>query len=450
MHDRNNNSDSLVSAVPRSKRARLWARLRFGLPDESGQALLLVAGSLAALLGFAGLVIDVGQLRYAQSQLQSAADAAAIAGALEISYCGGTTNCSVMQTAVQQAVVENGLTGSTLLTQCASNSNTGLIITLNNGPCSMSSDPNAENPNYVEVLLTQTAPTFFEQALGINSVKIGARAEATIGNSQFCVDILDPGGLTFEDTGTVILNAPTCGILDDSSSSDAFSAAGSATVTASAIDIHGGDRVSGNVQFPSAKPVLNAPKLLDPLNWLNSQTPNTAPCTFTSTVNVTSNQTLNPGVYCGGISISGSSTVAFNPGTYVITGSTGLSISGSGTLTGTGVTFYFSNGSLSMSGSTTMDIIAPTTGTYAGVLLFQSPTDASPMTMSGSSSSKYQGAIYLPDAALTISGGGNSAAYTILDVYSLDMSGSVDFSLGSDYSSLPGGSPAKGTAVLAE
>ena len=43
--------------------------MRF-LKDESGQALLLVALSLVVILGFAGLAIDVGQLRYAQLRLQ--------------------------------------------------------------------------------------------------------------------------------------------------------------------------------------------------------------------------------------------------------------------------------------------------------------------------------------------------------------------------------------------
>ena len=444
----------------------LSARLRHLWTDESGQAMVLVAVAMTMLVGFAALVIDIGQAHYEQSRVQAAADASALAAALEIGGpCSSVANCSAMQTAAQQALVENGMTGSTLATQCGSSAATGITLMVNNGPCALgSNDPNSGNSDYVETVVTEVEPTYLAKALGINSMKISARAEAKIGNSQFCVDVQDPGSVAFDDSGSSVLNAPTCGIDINSSANNGLTISGSATIDANAVEVHGPkDSTSGNIKFPGAQPAFGAPSLIDPLNWLNSQAPSTSPCTpgDTNTVQIsaTTNTTLSPGVYCGGIRISGSSPVTFNPGTYVITGSTGLSVSGSSRLTGTGVTFYFSQGSLVMSGSSTVTLVAPTTGTYAGVLIFQSPSDATPMTISGSSSSAYQGAIYLPcnpsatncaNAGLTISGGGNNAAYTILDTYKLNMSGSVDFNVGSDYSSLPNGSPAKGTSVLVE
>ena len=63
-----------------------------------------------------GLAIDVGQLRLAKQQLQMTADAAALAGALELSSCGGSANCSVLKAAAQDALTENNLGASTLLT----------------------------------------------------------------------------------------------------------------------------------------------------------------------------------------------------------------------------------------------------------------------------------------------------------------------------------------------
>jgi hypothetical protein len=51
---------------------------------DSGQALVLVAVSMAAFVGLAALVIDGGSWYRAQRQLQTAADAAALAGAQEL------------------------------------------------------------------------------------------------------------------------------------------------------------------------------------------------------------------------------------------------------------------------------------------------------------------------------------------------------------------------------
>lgn len=52
--------------------------------DESGQVLVIFAFLLVVLLGFAALVIDVGYMAYQKSYLQTAADSAALAGAMEI------------------------------------------------------------------------------------------------------------------------------------------------------------------------------------------------------------------------------------------------------------------------------------------------------------------------------------------------------------------------------
>ena len=51
---------------------------------ESGQVFVFVAVILTALVGMAALVVDVGSWYQAQRKLQTAADAAALAGAQEL------------------------------------------------------------------------------------------------------------------------------------------------------------------------------------------------------------------------------------------------------------------------------------------------------------------------------------------------------------------------------
>lgn len=54
------------------------------IKNEDGSTLVLVALLMVVLLGFAALVVDVGNLYLTKTQLQNAADAAALAGAQEL------------------------------------------------------------------------------------------------------------------------------------------------------------------------------------------------------------------------------------------------------------------------------------------------------------------------------------------------------------------------------
>lgn len=61
--------------------ASFLRRCRLFREDEQGQVLIIVALMLTVLLGFAGLVLDIGMAIVSQKSLQSATDAAALAGA---------------------------------------------------------------------------------------------------------------------------------------------------------------------------------------------------------------------------------------------------------------------------------------------------------------------------------------------------------------------------------
>jgi hypothetical protein len=109
--------------------------------------------------------------------------------------------------------------------------------------------------------------------------------------------------------------------------------------------------------------------------------------------------------------LSSGANVTLSAGTYVLTGT--LSVSGSGTLTGTdGVTLAFaSNASAQFSGSSTVRLTAPTTGTTAGMVMFgdRAMTTGTNFDLSGGSLFRFKGAIYLPKANLKLSGGSDSA-----------------------------------------
>ena len=71
------------------------------LLDEGGAVAVLVALMLVVLVGFAAIVIDIGHLYENRRQMQSAADAAALAGAHELIV--GADQATVLNTANEYA-----------------------------------------------------------------------------------------------------------------------------------------------------------------------------------------------------------------------------------------------------------------------------------------------------------------------------------------------------------
>ena len=148
-------------------------------------------------------------------------------------------------------------------------------------------------------------------------------------------------------------------------------------------------------------------------------------------------------------------TVTFNPGTYVLAGG-GLTVSGNSTLSGSGVTFYNTSGSggyapISLGGTGTVNLSAPTSGSYKGILFFQDPSVASSQTngssIVGNASSTFDGILYFPTTSLSYVGNSSSNGYTFLIADTISLGGNATSRLGSDYSTLPDGSPIKSTAL---
>jgi Flp pilus assembly protein TadG len=440
---------------------RLWARFKNIAKEESGQALVLTAIGMVAMLSFVGLAIDVGMIRYEKRHLQSAADAAALAAALETSACGGSSNCSAMQGAAKQALIENGYSASsiTVRTQCGTPATSGITLILNNGPCALGSasrDPNYGNTQFVESVLVESQNTIFARLFGVSSMKLSSRSEAGGGSSPNCLYLSTLNNTTSAGTALTMNGSASitsaCGIVNDSGSNTALMVNSGSTLTAPTIAVHGGMLDNGatiNGSTSSSPPdlTLHAAVQTDPLSSLTP--PSTGGCTYNNYLANSGTVTLNPGTYCGGMTFNSNVHVTFNPGTYVVTGS--MIMNGGVNATGTGVMFYFPSGSLTMNGSSHASLVAPTTGTYAGILFFQNTSNSSTMILNGDTTSKFQGAIYIPAGSLTLNGGSNLAAYTIVDADSIMVNSGVHFNLGADYSSLPGGSPVKGgSAVLME
>jgi Flp pilus assembly protein TadG len=379
---------------------------------EAGQSVvLMMLVCMTVLLGFAGLATDVGTLFRGKRNVQTAADSAAIAGALELSY--GDWN-----TAARTDATKNGFTDGV----------NGATVTVHNPP---TFGPHLGNANYVEVLVAQAEPTFFMNLFGWHSMKVLARAVAYPGPGQGCVYALGSATTDFM-SGSLSLSLPQCGM----SINSGFNFSGSGTITADWTGVTGSYTHSGTGTITPA-PVTGVVPASDPLAYLVEPTP-VGTCQPNPNVSGVGTVTLNPPspagkAYCG-ITISGSPTVTFNPGTYIVQG--GLNWSGTATINGTNVTFYVtSGGAINISGTVNLNLSAPTSGTYNGILFFQDRTDSSALNISGATASVLKGIIYAPDATLNYSGSGSTNIYVTLVVNAFNLSGSGKLQ---DYAALPG------------
>lgn len=160
-------------------KARGWAR------NEKGSVLPIAALGMTAMLGFMGLALDFGNLYRLKRNMQTAADAGAMAGASELfrSKPSLVSGSSLDGTATNKFT--HGSAGVTVdVSPAASGPTTGFF--------------QGDN-RFVEVEVSQSSPSFFIQLFGINSTLVRARAVAGAGaKSANCIYALDPSEESFD------------------------------------------------------------------------------------------------------------------------------------------------------------------------------------------------------------------------------------------------------------
>jgi hypothetical protein len=231
----------------------------------------------------------------------------------------------------------------------------------------------------------------------------------------------------------------------DSTSTTALTESGSAHISAAGIQVVGGASRGGNATWSPA-PVTGAASVADPLAGLTAPTGGTAQ----GSVNLsgTSSLTINPGVYQQ-ISVSGNARLTLNPGVYILAGG-GLTVSGNASISGSGVTLYntesaFPNpggtyGGITLSGNGAFNLTAPTSGPYAGVVLFQARTNTRAIALSGNAAEGLGGTVYAPAALLYLSGNASLAGPVVVN--ELALTGNAASTQAVDASDVSGGDAA--------
>jgi hypothetical protein len=126
---------------------------------------------------------------------------------------------------------------------------------------------------------------------------------------------------------------------------------------------------------------------------------------------------------------------------YVLYGG-GISFAGNvAPITGNGVTFYNSGNSttypyqsLDLGGNVALNFNAPTTGTYAGMLVMQDPLNTQAATIVGNTGSTLAGNLYFPKNIVTLNGNtGTDIPIGTVVAQRVSVTGNAGFSMTNTY-----------------
>jgi hypothetical protein len=218
-----------------------------------------------------------------------------------------------------------------------------------------------------------------------------------------------------------------CVVMSNSLADDSITIAGSADVTAPCIVSAGGTSVTADLTLTSCSaPQEEMPQALDPFASL-AEPPTSGACQSVPNGNPHDPKTINPGRYCGGLDLSGQ--VTMTSGVYVVDGGE-FRINANAVVTGVGVTIFLTNGAtVHFNGSAEINLTAPTTGTYAGVLMFGDRDNGNGDNIfNGTANSSLTGALYFPTQMVTYNGNFSGVNGCLrLVARSIDLQGDADF-----------------------
>jgi putative Flp pilus-assembly TadE/G-like protein len=400
---------------------------------RAGQTVIMFTLSLTVVFGMVGLVTDLGWAYYRKQTAQAAAQSAALAAVKAAMANGGTCGSKNVvcqgETVCPSSIQVNGGTsnvdkGCLYAQQNGYTSGGQKKVTLQTG----SGPLQGVNVTYWAVAkVSEQLPLGFSVVTGNNRAVLTSRSIVgyVAPTNGGCIYVIAPNGTALTSNGNTFLTTG-CGVWVNSNSATAIDLSGGNTTITDTnpdtkVQIVGGYTCYGQTTgCITPAPQTGAASAGDPLAGIDPPTDQS--CTPIPTAKGKT-VTMDPGTYCGSLSLQGGNSLVMNPGNYTFksggANSCGLSASGNATITGHGVFMYFAdNCSVSFTGNGAIDLSAPTSGTYQGVLMFESRSNSTASALTGGAGQALNGILYFPDAMLHYTGGSssniNSPAATIV------------------------------------
>lgn len=380
------------------------AGLRRALADDSGAAALAFALAAPMLLGMASLAIDVSRLYSLEAQLQTAADAAAVAGAralpdnstavsAAIDFAERNMGSAKHGNILRQADVERGYWDKNERRFRRAGEppppyNAVRVVTRRS----------ATNNNPVNYILAST--------IGFTSGDVAAEAVAVVRGVPVTILSREPGQITLDNGAEVDLGTAAIAANDDAA--DAFRLESGSKLTANsivtpgAVDKSGGSQINASIRSgPDVQPVADPYAGLSvdiPPSCGSKDDPDFAPWP--------AGRTKEPGCY-ENARVQGKNQT-LEAGTYYIDGD--LEFDNGSEVSGDGVTFVLLNGEVEFGNGSKQDLSAPKEKTsndanlnYQGIVMFA--LGRGQIEWNSGSKTNLNGALYFPERDVTVSGG---------------------------------------------
>ncbi|WP_395076222.1 TadE/TadG family type IV pilus assembly protein [Hyphococcus sp.] len=425
--------------------------------EVGGNVAIISALTLPLVLGFVGGGVDFYRWNNERVALKELADTLATRGAREFLLANAT---ETQIRAVVDNVLESGFAESYGFSALAHD----VAVDMDDAEVTV----NLVTHPAEGLFLTNFMPFMADHNITSTAVALGGM--------NVCVVALedhDAGAVSAAVNSSLL--AEECSIMSNSVSTQGVVSSGLSEISAGLICSGGGSY--GGAQNFSPQPTLDCPTYNDPL--VERAPPTVGACTefdaaygdridevataalgsVTDTVDnltggLTGNlagglldtvglgadhYTLNPGVYCGGLTIGALADVTFNPGIYVIKDGP-LAVGLGGKLLGENVGFYLvgDESTFYFGPEAVIDLTAPKDGPMAGILFFEdrnAPTNRVHRILSDDARTLL-GTFYLSRGVLQVASllpVADQSAYTAIVARKLDMDGSPTLVLNADY-----------------
>lgn len=416
---------------------------------ERGQIIVLVALALVALIGMVALAVDGGIVYFDRRRAQTAADNAAIAGALMLLQ--GKTDAQINYF----NAVGSSLNSKPFIIAAANgfdNNGTTNWVQVSAPPFSGYYAEVWDKDSYVQVHIRERSNTSLIQLIypGLAEGQVDAVAHGTLPGPNFPGDAivgLDPYScktVWFHGTQTITITGGNVYSNSNATSPPQPSSCGAGVQGGSgSVNITGGEFniVGGFVQNGGAGTLSPYPNTgVQPEPYHPVPSPNCSDPTLNlpnyGDVQYSGHgaHEMHPGIY-GKIKITGG-TITMDPGLYCLNGDfqfSNTTISNSSS-SDAGVLIYMASGSFSFTGGA-IDLhgLNPVTGTvtnppptppfypstdgtgqpydYSHYLILAPSTNTSSMTIMGNTGTTYTGTILAPSSACSLGGSGSTIGY---------------------------------------
>lgn len=383
--------------------------MKMKAPSERGQALILIVFAIVGLIGLTALAVDGGNAYAERRRAQNAADTTALDAALAKVRGQNLYNEGLARAASNNYADSDFSAGSSL---------PNVNVEIYNPPISGTYIGDNE---FIQVFITATIDTYFGRVVGIpevtNKVEAVARAKPPIispiwvGNAVVSLSEHDCKAVTYQGNANTTITGGGIYVNSDCDTSAFFNNSSAAQLTAPCLQAVGGiTYTTGAINIPAGC-VLSDADPMPPIVYPNPT------CSGSASQN---GNVLSPGNFNGTFPPAGVDTL--EPGIYCVDGN--FRMNAGDTLMGSDVVIVMVDGDVTWNGGATLQLDAPDSGPYDGLLMFVPESNSSTININGSSDSTFTGSILAPTSDISINGTGDASGMNCQIIgYTVDLAG---------------------------